>query len=119
MCVKEKVFFAVCVGEYLRGAVLERLPSKVMMGLVADDPVYKGYRLALVSASKEESLVRFCFFQSTKSQYIVYLYTYVYRNPHTHICMYIYIYINTQIHIYTFTRQVLPAGNLRMVDSVC
>ena len=58
MCVKEKVFFAVCVGEYLRGAVLERLPSKVMMGLVADDPVYKGYRLALISAAKEESLVK-------------------------------------------------------------
>ena len=45
------------MNEYLRGAVLERLPSKVMLGLVADDPVYKGYRLALISATKEESLV--------------------------------------------------------------
>lgn len=55
---EKKAFCAVCVSEYLRGAVLERLPSKVMLGLVADDPVYKGYRLALISATKEESLVR-------------------------------------------------------------
>ncbi|MCO5594816.1 hypothetical protein L7F22_048850 [Adiantum nelumboides] len=49
----------VCVHEYLRGAVLERVPSKILMGLAADDPVYKGYRLALLSAAKEESLATF------------------------------------------------------------
>ncbi|KAI5064007.1 hypothetical protein GOP47_0020677 [Adiantum capillus-veneris] len=49
----------VCVNEYLRGAVLERVPSKILMGLAADDPVYKGYRLALLSAAKEESLATF------------------------------------------------------------
>lgn len=50
---------AVCVAEYLKGTILERVPSKIFMGLAADDPVYKGYRAALVSASKEESLVTF------------------------------------------------------------
>ncbi|MCO5603548.1 hypothetical protein L7F22_057699 [Adiantum nelumboides] len=49
----------VCVDEYLKGTVLERVPSKIFMGLAADDPVYKGYRNALVSASKEESLAGF------------------------------------------------------------
>lgn len=49
----------VCVDEYLRGKSLERVPTKIFMGLAADDPVYKGYRSALVSASKEESLASF------------------------------------------------------------
>lgn len=45
------------MNEYLKGTVLERVPSKIFMGLAADDPVYKSYRPALVSGSKEESLV--------------------------------------------------------------
>lgn len=49
----------VCVREYLQGTVLERVPSKIFMGLAADDPVYKGYRSALVSANKEETLAGF------------------------------------------------------------
>ncbi|KAH6557005.1 hypothetical protein KP509_1Z142600 [Ceratopteris richardii] len=49
----------VCVSEYLRGVVLERVPSKILMGLAADDPVYKGYRSALLSATKEDSLATF------------------------------------------------------------
>lgn len=49
----------VCVNEYLRGTTLERVPSKIFMGLAADDPVYKSYRSALLSASKEESLAGF------------------------------------------------------------
>ena len=43
--------------EYLKGTILERVPSKIFMGLAADDPVYKGYRSALISGSKEEALV--------------------------------------------------------------
>lgn len=49
----------VCVNEYLKGTILEKVPSKIFMGLAADDPVYKGYRSTLVSASKEESLAGF------------------------------------------------------------
>eukprot|EP00250_Pteridium_aquilinum_P011412 c20049_g1_i1 orf=1-1491(-) len=59
----------VCVNEYLRGAILERVPSKILMGLAADDPVYKGYRFALISASKEESLATFASWEPPHGQF--------------------------------------------------
>lgn len=59
----------VCVNEYLQGVVLERVPSKILMGLAADDPVYKGYRLALLSAAKEESLATFASWEPPHGQF--------------------------------------------------
>lgn len=64
----------VCVNEYLRGAVLERVPSKIMMGLAADDPVYKGYRSALISASKEESLSGFATWEPPHGRFRMFKY---------------------------------------------
>ena len=79
------------MNEYLRGTILERVPSKIMMGLADDDPVYKGYRLALVSASKEESVVRIIFFSNYKiSIYCLLIYLCIYKCTDTHICLYIY-----------------------------
>eukprot|EP00249_Psilotum_nudum_P002652 c15778_g1_i1 orf=683-2353(-) len=59
----------VCVQEYLRGRVLERAPTKIIMGQVADDPVYKGYRAALFSASKEETLANFAIWEPPHGQF--------------------------------------------------
>ncbi|MCO5574839.1 hypothetical protein L7F22_028632 [Adiantum nelumboides] len=53
----------VCVNEYLKGTILERVPSKIFMGLAADDPVYKSYRPALVSGNKEETLASFAIWE--------------------------------------------------------
>eukprot|EP00250_Pteridium_aquilinum_P012196 c20561_g1_i1 orf=830-2581(+) len=64
----------VCVDEYLKGTVLERVPSKIFMGLAADDPVYKGYRSALVSASKEESLASFAVWEPPHGRFKMFRY---------------------------------------------
>lgn len=64
----------VCVSEYLRGTILERVPSKIFMGLAADDPVYKGYRSALVSASKEESLAGFASWEPPHGRFRMFKY---------------------------------------------
>ncbi|KAH7298626.1 hypothetical protein KP509_25G051800 [Ceratopteris richardii] len=53
----------VCVNEYLKGTLLERVPSKIFMGLAADDPVYKSYRSALMSGAKEETLAGFAIWE--------------------------------------------------------
>ncbi|KAH7420539.1 hypothetical protein KP509_13G011600 [Ceratopteris richardii] len=66
----------VCVDEYLKGTVLERVPSKIFMGLAADDPVYKGYRTALVSASKEESLASFAVWEPPHGRFMKYWWKY-------------------------------------------
>ncbi|KAH7443603.1 hypothetical protein KP509_02G041800 [Ceratopteris richardii] len=60
----------VCVDEYLKGTILERLPTKIFMGLAADDPVYKGYRAALVSASKEASLAGFAVWEPPHGRFM-------------------------------------------------
>lgn len=63
-----------CVDEYLRGTILERVPSKIFMGLAADDPVYKGYRNALVSASKEETLASFAMWEPPHGRFKMFRY---------------------------------------------
>lgn len=64
----------VCVNEYLRGIVLQRVPSKIMMGLAADDPVYKGYRSTLISATKEESLATFASWEPPHGRFQIFKY---------------------------------------------
>lgn len=64
----------VCVNEYLRGTILERVPSKIFMGLAADDPVYQGYRSALVSAAKEESLAGFASWEPPHGRFRMFRY---------------------------------------------
>ena len=99
--------YAVCVNEYLRGTILERIPSKIMMGLADDDPVYKAYRLALVSASKEESLVRISIDFGFQIQILniccacIWIY-YTYVSMHFFCTCIIYVHTcNMFIHIHT------------------
>ncbi|KAH7443286.1 hypothetical protein KP509_02G028600 [Ceratopteris richardii] len=64
----------VCVNEYLKGTILERVPSKIFMGLAADDPVYKSYRPALVSGTKEESLASFAIWEPPHGRFKMFKY---------------------------------------------